>query len=640
MDSGVLRDLQTGFSLQGRGDLEGACRLYEAVLERDPRNEYALNLLGVVHLRRGSPSVAIKFLAQALNVNGRDAETHNNVGLALEALGDLPGAALAFEQSLKLKADQPVVLNNLGNVRSALGDALAAIRCYEAALACRPGYAECLGNLAASLVTVHRLEDAERCAREGVALAPESGPAQMALGRVLMAAARFEEAQVVWERLLKHDPGLIDARIQLSTACKQLRDENAARQLLESVLRDDPDNTEAHKCLGVLLEQTGDFEGAERAFREAIRAAPRHGSAYYQLAKLTTSRLTDSEVESIRALLADESTSKQSRGPLCFAMACVLEKQGRFEESLDYYLEGNRARSDGTYDTAADDAYCEAVSTVDFRDDTRRSWKSTDFDFTPIFVLGMPRSGTTLTEQVLAAHSAVGGSGESGSLTEVAVEASRLTGMPNPASLSKLNADQVGKLRSLYGKRIRRLCPEGRFIVDKTPANFQLIGLIRVCFPEAPIIYCRREPVDNCLSIFRLPFDQTQTYSHDLMSLGRYYLCHKRLMRLWLERFPKAIMTVQYEDTVADLEQQARRMLKFIGISFEPQVLEFHDSERLVLTPSAQQVRRPIYQSSVGLWRRYGARLRPLAELLGAPDQHDQAQRALADANGSPVGEG
>ena len=618
MDARTIEELKAGYARQQQGDLRGARVLYGRVLARDPCNEFALNLMGVIALREGDAAAAVRHLEAALAVNATDPETHNNLGLAREALKDLAGAGRAFEASLRLKPAQPVVLMNLGNAHAAQNDQRAAIRCYEASLRLKPDSVECLGNLALALLSDDQLEPAQAAVRAALHRAPSEPGLLTTQGRIRMAMGRYEEALASLETALRADPELVDARIQLSTVCKQLRRECEARAHLDAVLLKEPDNTEAHKCLGVLLEQTGDFEGAAVAFREAIRAAPNHASAYYQLAKLSSVRLTEAELAAVAALLDDPATSRAQRGPLAFAMACELEKARRYPESLAYFTEGNRARSGATYDPAADDAYFHAVKNESpaAAADTRPE----SLGFTPVFVLGMPRSGTTLTEQILASHSRIRGAGECGALSEMALEATRLTGQPVPGCLSRLSSAQVRTLRSRYGQALRALAGDAEFIVDKTPANFQLIGLIRTLLPESRILYCRRNALDNCLSIFRLPFDESQTYSHDLASLGAYYRNHERLMSLWLTRFEGAILTVEYEQTVEDLAAQAQRMLGFVGVPFEEGVLAFHESERMILTPSAQQVRRPIYASSVGVWKRYGDAIRPLAVALGVAE--------------------
>lgn len=617
MDEHTLQDLQAGFRLQLEGALERAAARYQQVLRRDPSNEFALNLLGVIRVRLGEFAAAIDYLQQAMAVNDHDPETHNNLGLAYKGLHDFSKAGRAFEKSLQLKPGQPSVLNNLGNVLASLNQHRQAITCFESALTLDPAYVDCLGNLCTSLLAERQFVPALQVIARALELAPQSALAYNIKGRVLTAMLRYAEAAECFESAIALDARLIEARIQLSTALKQLRKEELAKAALEQVLQIEPENSEAHKCMGVLLEQTGDFANAASHFRQAIRFSPSHASAYYQLSKLSGQRLTDDERRHVQRLLDDETTHAHLRGPLLFALACDLEKQHDYAGSLSCLIQGNRARSNQTvYDPSQDDAYFAAVKSSFPLQEPAGGGLVTEGRFVPIFVLGMPRSGTTLTEQILASHSRIAGAGESGVLSDLALKASNLVKTPFPQCCRKLSAEDIKVLRAEYFSAIASLVRPVEFVVDKTPMNYQLIGFIVTIFPEARIVFCKRGALDNCLSIFRLPFDENQSYSHDLESLGRYYRNHERLMAFWRECYPDTILTAEYESTVDDVAGQARSLLAFVGVEFEDSVLRFYDTVRMILTPSAQQVRRPIYRSSVDAWRNYGDGLRPLMRAL------------------------
>jgi hypothetical protein len=314
-------------------------------------------------------------------------------------------------------------------------------------------------------------------------------------------------------------------------------------------------------------------------------------------------------------IIGDPKTLQVFRSSLYFALAWEYEKRKDFAASIDNFKKAQGVKADrNPYDKIAMSAYiaeskrCFPVTGIPQPEEAQP---------TPVFIVGMPRSGTTLTEQVIASHSEITGAGEVGFINDMAKRASEMTQQPYPGSIVDLTPEHVSELRDAYLSRIVERYAENRFIVDKNPLNFNFVGLIATVFPEARIIFCKRDPMDNCVSIFRLPFDDNQGYSHDLSALGHFYRQHEKLMAYWIECYGDQILTVRYEDTVDDLEGQARRMLEFIGVEFEAEVERFYDNKRIVMTPSAEQVRQPIYKTSVDAWKRYGSALEPLVAALG-----------------------
>ena len=408
--------------------------------------------------------------------------------------------------------------------------------------------------------------------------------------------------------------GNIVAKLNLSTALKQLGKENDALEMLQHVLSIEENNVEALNHIGVLQEQLGDMDEAARYFRLALKSVPNHASSWFQLSKLKDQRLTDEDLDSIRAIIGDPKTLQVFCSSLYFALAWEYEKRKEFAASIVCFkkAQGVKANRNPYRETEmaayiAESKRCFPVSEI------RQSEKARP---TPIFIVGMPRSGTTLTEQIIASHSEITGAGELGFITDMTKRMSEMTKQPFPRSIDRLTSENVVALRNAYLSRIVERYAENRFVVDKNPLNFNFVGLIATVFPEARVIYCKRDPMDNCLSIFRLPFDDNQGYSHDLSALGHFYRQHEVLMEYWVRCYGDRILTVQYEDTVDDLERQARRMLEFIGVEFEAEVERFYDNERIVMTPSAEQVRQPIYKTSIDAWKRYGSALDPLAAAL------------------------
>ncbi|MEE4216054.1 MAG: sulfotransferase [Xanthomonadales bacterium] len=615
MNPKIIALLEQGYALQQQGKLHAAEKNYRQVLRLDRTNEFALNLLGVVCIRTSRPAEALQLLETALGVNARDAETHNNLGLACTELKQFPKARAAFERSLKLNRQQPATWNNLGNVLAATDQHDQAIRCFESALSLDGRYVDCLNNLSVSLKEVGRLEHALQVIDRAIQLEPGRSMSHNNKGEILLRATQYEQADAAFEQAIRLD-GSVVARINHSTALKQLGRDQAAVQVLKDVLAQEKDNSEALNHLGVLYEQLGDMEKAAECFRLALKYTPDHASSFYQLSKLKNQRLTEQEFGKVNSLLEAPQLLDIFRSSLYFALACEYEKRKDYESSFENLLKGQNIKANRQpYNQSAPLEYLEAVKPI-FPIELKIDVSPRDDRPTPVFVVGMPRSGTTLTEQILSSHSAITGAGEIGFISEAVKQASTMTRKPFPECVKALSREQVLQLRTGYLQRMVQRFGHNRFLVDKNPLNFNLLGVIATIFPEAKIIYCKRNPMDNCLSIFRLPFDDNQGYSHDLAALGHYYRQHENLVAFWMSCYPGRIMTVHYEDTVQQLEQQARRMLDFIGVGFEEQVLSFFDNERIVMTPSAEQVRQPIYTDRVDAWKKFEKHLGPLIEAL------------------------
>ena len=616
MNPDIIALLEKGFAKQQQGNLQAAEKSYLKVLKRDKQNEFALNLMGVICTRSERYKAASEYLQAALSVNAEDPETHNNLGLAYKGLNKFANAQKAFERSLQLNPQQPATFNNLGNVFAATNQHGKAITAFEAALSLDGNYVDCLNNLAMSLKEVDRIEHALGLIEHAIKLDDTRSLSYNNKGDLLLRATHYEQAKAAFEKAISVD-GNIVAKTNLSTALKQLGDEQAAREVLLEVVAEEENNSEAHNHLGVLLEQMGETDLAATHFRLALKHTPNHASSFYQLSKLKNHPLLPAEIEKIEDLLKDLQLPDIFRASLLFALAWDYEHREEYLKSIEFFVAAQAVKSRASPYVQADTlAHVETSQRV-FPVVMTGPREKQDTLPVPIFVVGMPRSGTTLTEQIIASHSDVIGAGEVVFVNDLLRQASAMTGGAFPESIEKINAQQSGRLRSSYLSRMVERFGRSQFVVDKSPGNFNFLGAIAAVFPEAKILYCKRDAMDNCTSIFRLPFDDNQSWAHDLSALGHYYLQHEVLMKYWKTCYPKQILQVDYEDTVGDIEQQARRMLDFIGVDFQEQVLRFYANKRIVMTPSSEQVRQPIYKTSVNSWLRYGDALKPLKEALG-----------------------
>ena len=617
MDEHVLTLLESGYGLQRSGLLDQAEARYREALRQDPGNFHALNLLGVICINTDRAAEAADLIAAAVEQDPGDAEALANLGLARKDLKQFARASESLQRAIRLNPRNPVTHNNLGNVQAAMGDYKAAVATYRAALRLDPDYVECLSNLAAALKEVRQYDGALAAADQAIELRPDFAEAHNNRGEILFKQARFAEAAESYRAAAEHRQNYVAALINLSSARKECGDVDAARAILDDVLRRNPDSPRGHNSMGVLFEQLGRGEEAADQFRQAIHLSPDYANAYYQLAQLRGQGLSDEEVKAVEQLIDRPETLDLQRMPLAFALACAFEDRGDHDRSFHYLDTAKRLKAQrSTYDDAQVSGYYDSIKRAFDMDSAAQARRSVVRRPRPVFVLGMPRSGTTLTEQILSSHPEVCGAGELSFMEDTINEAKRRTGQPFPELVSSLTPSQLNELGALYHGRLAARAANEAIVVDKTPMNFQYIGFIARILPDAAFIHCRRNPADNCLSIFKLPFEESHSYAHGLESLGRYYKRYAGLMEHWNRFVPDRITTVVYEDLVADFEAETRRLLEFLDLPFSASVRAFHQTRRIVKTPSASQIRQPIYTTSVGRWKKYREHLGPLLEQL------------------------
>lgn len=614
-----MQQLEKGYRHQQAGDLQLAERTYRRVLKKDRKNIHALNLLGMLCVNSSRPKEAIPYILQALKQNPDDPEARSNIALAYKDLGNFKEAASNLRISIRLNPGNPVAHNNMGNIFRAMEKPKEAAEHFEEALRLNPDYAECWSNLAAALNDTGQYEPAMRAAVRAIQLQPELAQAYNNLGDIFLGEAQYAEAFESYQKASELSPNYTAAIINMAKAQRDLDLPEDALNTLGRVIELEPGNPEAHHSRGVLLEQMGRRDEAADSFNDAIRAVPEMAIAHYQLSQIKGRKGTDEELEAMLALRDNEKLTSSDRMYLAFGLNRAYEQRGEFDEAYKYLAEGNRIKAEKSpYEDSDAGLYLESLT--DLTAEVMRAGPGIEGykDGRPVFVFGMPRSGTSLTEQILASHSEVAGAGERSYAFDTAKRSRELTGHLYPRSMKLLPADKWQELGSYYMLRHSAHDLSHRYVVDKTPLNFQYLGMLALALPGAKFLHCHRNPVQNCFSIHKLPFDKKQTYAHDLKALGLYYSRYWQLMNRWKEMFPGRILDVYYEDTVADIDSQAHRMLEFLDLSFEDAVLDFYKTRRLVKTPSASQVRQPIYSDALQSWKKYEKHLSPLVEALKA----------------------
>ena len=644
-----------GATLKDQGRLDEAAREFREALALKPDYAGAHSNLGNVLREQRKPEEAVRQHERALALRPDLAELHNNLGAALKDLGKLEEAAKKFEEALALRPDYADAHNNLGNVLREQGKLTQAAQELELALTLNPNFAEAHINLGSVLEDLGQVEAAAERYQRALALKPDYAEAHYKLGNVFTKQGNADEAMKEFERALALNPDFPEARNNLGNCLDDLgRLEEAAEQYqralackpdyadahsnLGNVLGEqgkyeqsalhcaralvlDPNLPQAHNNMGNVMKILGKFDEATEHYDRALALKPDLAEAHYNRADLKRFRAGDADLAALRLLAADlERLPARHRPYIHFALAKALDDVGDYACAFEHLVEGNALqRRVVNYDeAAAAQLFRDVAQAFDARL-FKQAGGSGDPSQVPIFILGMPRSGSTLVEQILASHPLVHAAGELNALELAASTVRDSVGrpVPYPRYVHRLDIEGFRRIGAAYVANLPSTDGGQERITDKMPSNFLYVGLIRLVLPNARIIHTVRDPMDTCFSCFSRLFTSGATYAFDLGELGRYYRRYSQLMAHWRSVLPSdAMLEVAYEEVVDNLEEQARRLIDYCGLPWDDRCLEFHRASRPVSTSSNVQVRQPLYRSSVQRWRRYEAYLQPLlAEL-------------------------
>jgi tetratricopeptide (TPR) repeat protein len=466
------------------------------------------------------------------------------------------------------------------------------------------------------------LDDAEILLEAVLKLAPDYRAARYDYAHTLAQRHKYIAAREQIDQLLVLDPSNLDYRSLAATAAVGLGEHESVIAIYRDMLVDRPGDPDVHLWLGHALKTIGRVPEAIDAYHEAAAARPDFGDAYWSLANLKTYRFGDEELARMRAEESSATTSLPDRYHLCFALGKALEDRGETAESWDYYKRGNALkRSESGYRPEVFETNTRKqieVCTPDFFA-RRAGWGDPRPD--PIFIVGLPRSGSTLLEQILASHSRVEGTQELADIPRIVLGLQgRDPDLDNPrypGVLADMAPDDFLRLGEKYLADTRVYRSDKPLFIDKMPNNFRHIGLIHLMLPNARIVDARREPMACCFSNFKQLFANGQEFTYGIEDIARYYRNYLALMRHWDTVLPGRVLRVQHDDVVADLEGSVRRLLDHCGLAFEPGCVEFHKTARSVRTPSSEQVRRPIFRDGLHQWKQFEPHLGPLKTALG-----------------------
>jgi len=616
----AFRDLQAGAAHHQAGRRDRAEALYRKVLQKVPDHPDGLHLLGVIAYENGRHQQAVRLISRAVAALPWFADAHVNLGNALWALGRLDEAAASYRAAIALKPDLALAhshLSRLLNAQGAFGQALESAR---RAVELNPGLLDAHLNYAGALASERRYAEALPAFRAALGLQPDRAETLSDTATVLAELQQYEEALSLHRQAIALQPDSAEMHYRLGMALIQSGDPQAGEASCRQAIALDPGFARGWNGLGQVLVAFGRFEEARTCFYRALELDPEQAQAMAGLVDVGQSAPDEAQIERLRALFTGPNRPATIRIDAGLALGRLFDNAGRYDEAFPCFVEANAlyrrqlSAAGENFDPAILRQQVDALiarCTPAFYEAVEGGSSASQV---PVFVVGMPRSGTSLVEQIAASHSRVFGAGE---LRDIGGIVGTLEMYARDRPAAALDPDFARRLAEGYVAKLHNLAPGKDRVINKLPENILHLGMIGVLFAGARVIFCRRDPRDTALSCYFRKFNDPAPWACDLRDCAVRALELERLADHWRSALPLRMLTIDYEAVVADLEGESRRLIEFLGLDWEPACLDFHKTERPVMTSSMWQVRQPIYERSLGRWRKYEKHLGPLLEVLG-----------------------
>ena len=616
----IAQQLNQAAALASSGRDADAKAAVRRVLAASPDEPNALRLLGLLHVRAGDYQAGIRHLERALAVAPRSVDVSRDLVRAWQRFGDvLFDAGRAAEardaQRQAIACDPSFDTVRRAAQASAEGRARDAEAAYRDILKANPDHVHALVGLATVAIDRNAPDDADRLLDRAMAVSPNMSHVHRALARLAMSRSRYDEAEASALQATTLNPEQAECWTTLGTVQAWGLKQAEAVDSFERALAIDPKAARVRLSLGHVHKALGNTEASIDAYRGAVAANPALGEAWWSLADLKTYRFGDDEVDAMEGTLGQGDLTTRDRAATHFALGKAFEDRGAAATAFDHYGRGNDLRRhQEAFKTDRFIEQCARLRTA-FASTTAAP-RGTDARPRPIFVVGLPRSGSTLVDQILSSHSRVQGTMELPHVLGYVRELER--GRDGyPGCVARMTPGDLADLGERYLEETAAYRGDAPYFVDKMPNNFLHVGLIAAMLPEAIFVDSRRHPMACCFSIYKQNFARGQVFGYGLDTLAVYYRNYLTLMRHWQAVLPGRVHRLIYEHLVDNTEGETRRLLAHCDLPFEPGCLRFFESDRVVRTASAEQVRQPIYQSGKSQWRQFETQLAPLAEALG-----------------------
>jgi tetratricopeptide (TPR) repeat protein len=589
-----------GVTLQELGRLDEAEASYAQAIRLKPDYTEAHYNLGITLQELGRLEETEASYAQAIRLKPDYAEAHSNLGVTLQKLGRLDDAEASYAQAIRLKPDYAEAHSNLGVTLQKLGRLDDAEASYAQAIVLKPDNAESHSNLGVTLQELGRLDDAEASYAQAITLKPDYAEAYSNLGATLQKLGRLDGAEASYAQAITLKPDYAEAHSNLGVTLQKLGRLDDAEASYAQAIALKPDNAEAHSNLGVTLQELGRLDEAEASYAQAIRLKPDYAEAHRNLTVIKKFDAQDEQYSKMQALYLNENISEEQLCHISFGLAKACEDLGDFEQAYTHYGEANALRKKLlNYDINQDvELFRKLKSSYPRIVENALEPDKLSKNPIPVFIVGMPRSGTTLVEQIISSHSKVTGAGELSFATQF--------GAAIANGLAEANNESLLNFRGKYLKKLQNFSNGNLIVTDKMPQNFLFIGLLAAAFPEAKIVNVKRNPAAVCWGNYKQYFrSKSISYCYGLDDVVAYYSLYQNLMEFWEMKLPNRIYNLDYERLTTDQDDETKKLIQHLDLDWDNKCLSPQNNRRSVATASNTQVRQEVYQGSSKQWKRY-----------------------------------
>jgi len=602
-----------GLTLQELNQLDAAVKCYEVTLGLQNNYIKAYNNLGIIYKELGQMQDAVKSFEQVIALQPDYAEAYNNLGTTLEEMGQLDEAVNCYEKALGIQPDDVNVLNNLGSTHNLLGQNNEALNSYKQVLSINPDSAAAHNNIGIIYQEMGQVEEAIKYYTKVITINPEHAEAHNNLGSCYNTLKQFDAAIKSYGKAIAINPNHADTHSNLGIALHELGQSDEALNSFKQVLIINPNDAGAFNYIGIILQELGHTDAAFSNFVHALAINPGNIEFHRNLALMKNYKKGDTQLTQMQSLLSADNLSQSERIQLCFALAKAYADLGEKDELFKVLNEGNQLRKEELNYSVEKDLNNHSLLKKMFVSNIENSSSYDPLAIRPIFIVGMPRSGTTLVEQIISSHHKVYGAGE------LSILGNLVTPIMNDyvAYNHSLSLKKIVSIRQRYSNNLSNLNASESIITDKMTQNFRYIGFILKAFPEAKIINLKRDSRAVCWSIYKSYFPAKGLgFAFNMKDLARYCNSYNELMIFWHELFPNKIYDICYEDLTTNQEEETKKLLEYCELDWDDNCLNFHKNKRTVKTTSSLQVREKMYQGSSEAWKKYEKQIQPLIDGL------------------------